>query len=73
MSDDILITVADFSGARVCPRAKYWFRKHGLSWESFKSDGILLSTMRATGDITDIIDRIEVVARQRLAGNLRNG
>jgi hypothetical protein len=65
----VVIKIADLSdpSSYVCPRVKYWFRKHGLSWEDFKRDGIALEVLHATNDQRGMIDRLEATARRRMA------
>lgn len=64
----VRIIIADLADPRsyVCPRVQFWFRKHGLDWESFKREGIPVEDLYATGDQTAAIQRLERTARRRL-------
>ena len=64
----IIITVDDMRRAGVCPRARLWFARHDLDWRGFVRHGIALETLRATGDVQHLIDRVEAAARERLNG-----
>ena len=64
---DITITLKDFRACGVCTHSKHWFAQHGLDWRTFVSQGLPLSTFRATGDQETLIDRLELAARKRLA------
>lgn len=64
----VRIIIADLAHPEsyVCPRVKFWFRKHGLSWEEFKREGIELDTLLALNDQTEMIRRLEKTARRRM-------
>jgi len=63
-----IITIQDFADPTsfVCGRGRVWFRKHSLDWEQFKAHGIDVSTLRATGDNLDMIDKLEKTAQRRI-------
>lgn len=64
----IKIEICDLShpDSFVCSRVKFWFRRHGLSWEDFKANGIDLDTLHGLNDQRAMIDKLEVTARKRL-------
>lgn len=61
------ITIEDFRPAGICPRARFWFARHGLDWRDFVKNGIDLANLRATNDAADYVDRLEKAAKERLA------
>lgn len=50
----------------VCRRVRVWFRKHDLSWEDFKQNGIALEDLHALNDQRGMIDKLEATARRRM-------
>jgi hypothetical protein len=69
---EIRITRADCkhrnSGAYVCDAMrKKFFLRFGLDWDRFKTEGLSPAEMRAPGQHLDLIDRLEVIARARIA------
>lgn len=63
----MMITIADFRACGVCPRARFWFERHGLDWRDFAKNGIELAALRATGDQLNLIARLEAAALKREA------
>lgn len=63
------IRIEDLADPRsyVCPRVKFWFRRHGLDWEDFKANGIDLDRLHALNDQRAMIDKLEQTARRRIA------
>lgn len=58
--------------ARVCDRARdKFFRRFGLDWERFCREGMEVEELRGPGQHLDLIDRLEMVAREREAKNGR--
>jgi hypothetical protein len=56
-------------GAYVCDgMRKKFFERFGLDWEKFKTEGLTVEDMRAPGQHLDLIARLEVIARVRIAG-----
>ena len=43
-----------------------WFAKHGLDWAKFRTDGIELSELEATGDHSEKVALVAANARRRL-------
>jgi hypothetical protein len=75
---EIRITRADCKHptTRVCDRMRdKFFRPFGLDWDRFKTEGLTPEEMRAPGQHLDLIDRLEAVARARIAasGGSANG
>lgn len=60
------ITEQDARHAKVCSRMKPWFRKHGLDWQKFCSEGIELNEALAVGDQHARIMRAADQAKKRL-------
>lgn len=60
------VTIDDMRAAGICPRARFWFDRHGLDWRDFAKNGIDIEKLRATGDQQAQIDRLEQAARVRL-------
>jgi arsenate reductase-like glutaredoxin family protein len=50
----------------VCKRVKFWFKKHGLSWEDFKANGIDLDRLHELNDQRGMVDKLEATARRRM-------
>ncbi len=51
---------------RVCDRARdLFFRRFGLDWERFKIEGMTAEELREPGQHLDLIDRLELVAKER--------
>ena len=51
MSDELRIYIRHLRAAKLCMGgARQWFAGHGLSWDSFVSNGIEASTIRALTD-----------------------
>lgn len=61
------IRVSDLRACGVCPRARFWFERHGLDWRAFVREGIEVEALRATGDQLSLIDRVEAAAQEREA------
>lgn len=69
---EIRITRADCKhrggGAYVCDgMRKKFFERFGLDWNRFKTEGLTPEEMRAPGQHLDLIARLEVIARARIA------
>lgn len=66
----VTITVQDTLDptSYVCRRMQFWFRRHGLDYESFKTNGISIDDLRATGDQLDKLDALEKTALRRMGG-----
>lgn len=46
----LIITVADLRRSGVCPDARHFFTRHGLSWRDFVRNGIDAEALLQTGD-----------------------
>lgn len=47
----VTVTINDLRAARMCGRsARPWFARHGLSWDTFITEGYDAEVIRATGD-----------------------
>lgn len=64
----MIVTIADFRRAGICPRARLWFERHGLDWRDFVRNGIDIEDLRATGDHQDAVERVARAAMERLNG-----
>lgn len=62
-----IIKVCDQRAEGVCKGARHWFERHGLDWRDYIRNGIDVERLRATGDIPDLIDRLEARAKAREA------
>lgn len=62
-----IIKTCDQRAAGVCKGARHWFGRHGLDWRDYIQNGIAVEKLRATGDIPDLIDRLEALAKAREA------
>ena len=67
MSVVIIIQDTLHPSSFVCKRMKFWFRRHGLDYEKFKSEGISIDELRATGDQVDKINALEKTAIARIS------
>lgn len=62
MTTDPLVTMAHVRQARMCSRgARAFFRRHGLDWRLFLTQGLPASVIAATGDAMAL--RVVEVAR----------
>ena len=67
---EIRITLADMRDprSRVCIDARHlFFDRFGLDWRRFCREGMTPAELRGPGQHLDLIDRLEVVARERIA------
>lgn len=49
--DDPLVSVRHLRAANLCAGgSRAWFRRQGLSWDTFVSPGLPASSLEATGD-----------------------
>lgn len=67
---EIRITLADFRDDRslVCLDARpLFFRRFGLDWRRFCREGMTADELRGPGQHLDLIDRLELSARDRIA------
>jgi hypothetical protein len=67
-----VIRLADFRDprSRVCRDARtQFFQPHGLDWKRFCRDGMTADELRGPGDHLELIDRLEMVAKEREARN----
>lgn len=62
-----IIKLCDQRALGVCKGARHWFERHGLDWRAYLRDGIDVADLRATGDIPDLIDKLEAQAKMREA------
>lgn len=65
---EVRIMICDLSdpSSYVCKRVQFWFRKHNLDWDAFKTEGLPVDTLLALNDQTEMIKRLEKTARRRL-------
>lgn len=66
---EVRITLADFRNPRslVCRDAReLFFDRFGLDWRSFVRNGITPAELRGPGQHLDLIERLELSARERL-------
>lgn len=68
MSGEVIIRIQDFAdpSSYVCGRGRVWFRKHGLSWEDFKANGIDVEKLYALNDQAVMVGKVEQTARRRI-------
>jgi len=68
------VTIHDLRAARYClAGVRPWFRRHGLGWQGFLTNGIDADLLRATGDA--LIDPVirEAETREAAAQEVDNG
>lgn len=73
---EIRITLADCRDpkSRVCLDMRpLFFKRFGLDWRRFCREGMSPEELRRPGQHLDLIDRLEVTARERLEREARNG
>lgn len=66
MTNEPIATLEHARAARFCARGMRAFAKHhGLDWEKFRTEGVPVSTLEATGDAL----ALAVAAKAREAAN----
>lgn len=64
MSEPVIVTMRDIRAAKQCSRGtRTFFKRHGLDWDDFLTNGIPAEKLEATGDHMAI--RVCEVARGR--------
>lgn len=49
--DELIVTMRDIRGAKMCSDGpRRFFKRHGLDWSDFLTNGIPASKLLATGD-----------------------
>ena len=66
MSETLIVRAEDIRAARLCFQgARPWFRRHGLDWQAFLSEGLPAEVLAATGDALAL--RVIAEAEKRAA------
>lgn len=61
------VRIEDFRQAGICPDAKDWFARYGLSWRDFVRNGIDADVLRTPEPDNPIVVRVIAMAEEREA------